>query len=87
MRLMMVMFWLTHEAEILNMENILLIIQLLYIFKLQNTSKAIGQLVLIYKRVTSLAAFTSRVSEILESVSLSSSIIIDMHSVRIFLLV
>lgn len=36
---------------------------------MMNTSKAIGQLVLIYKRVTSLAAFTSRVSELLESFS------------------
>ncbi|KAI5066086.1 hypothetical protein GOP47_0018710 [Adiantum capillus-veneris] len=35
---------------------------------MMNTSKAIGQLVLLYKRVTSLAACTSRVSELLESV-------------------
>lgn len=35
---------------------------------MMNTSGAIGQLVLIYKRVTSLAGFTSRVSELLESV-------------------
>ncbi|MCO5569726.1 hypothetical protein L7F22_023441, partial [Adiantum nelumboides] len=34
---------------------------------MMNTSKAIGQLVLLYKRVTSLAACTSRVSELLES--------------------
>eukprot|EP00250_Pteridium_aquilinum_P005835 c15863_g1_i2 orf=28-1446(+) len=40
---------------------------------MMNTSKAIGQLVLIYKRVTSLAAFTSRVSELLESVKLLST--------------
>ncbi|KAH7295618.1 hypothetical protein KP509_27G057600 [Ceratopteris richardii] len=35
---------------------------------MMNTSKAIGQLILLYKRVTSLAASTSRVSELLESV-------------------
>eukprot|EP00850_Spirogloea_muscicola_P018656 SM000173S03025 [mRNA] locus=s173:214507:219530:+ [translate_table: standard] len=35
---------------------------------MMNTSTAIGQLVLIYKRVTSLAGVTSRVSELLESV-------------------
>eukprot|EP00249_Psilotum_nudum_P009342 c21867_g1_i1 orf=307-2316(-) len=35
---------------------------------LMNTSSAIGQLVLVYKRVTTLAGFTSRVSELLESV-------------------
>lgn len=40
---------------------------------MMNTSKAIGQLVLIYKRVTSLAAFTSRVSELLESVKVLST--------------
>lgn len=39
------------------------------LFDLQNTSSAIGQLVLVYKRVTALAGFTSRVSELLESVS------------------
>ncbi|MCO5569994.1 hypothetical protein L7F22_023709 [Adiantum nelumboides] len=37
---------------------------------MMNTSKAIGQLVLLYKRVTSLVACTSRVSELLESVKL-----------------
>ncbi|KAH7315984.1 hypothetical protein KP509_21G072900 [Ceratopteris richardii] len=35
---------------------------------MMNTSKAIGQLILLYKRVTSLAASTSRVSELLETV-------------------
>lgn len=35
---------------------------------MMNTSSAIGQLVLVYKRVTALAGFTSRVSELLESV-------------------
>lgn len=35
---------------------------------MMNTSSAIGQLVLVYKRVTSLAGVTSRVSELLESV-------------------
>jgi len=35
---------------------------------LMNTSTAIGQLILVYKRVTALAGFTSRVSELLESV-------------------
>lgn len=39
------------------------------LFDFQNTSSAIGQLVLVYKRVTALAGFTSRVSELLESVS------------------
>lgn len=42
---------------------------------MQNTSSAIGQLVLVYKRVTALAGFTSRVSELLESVSFT----IDAH--------
>lgn len=40
---------------------------------MQNTSSAIGQLVLVYKRVTALAGYTSRVSELLESVSSRSS--------------
>ncbi|KAH9320600.1 hypothetical protein KI387_015239 [Taxus chinensis] len=40
---------------------------------LMNTSNAIGQLVLIYKRVTTLAGFTSRVSELLESVKMLSA--------------
>lgn len=35
---------------------------------MMNTSSAIGQLVLVYKRVTALAGHTSRVSELLESV-------------------
>lgn len=35
---------------------------------MMNTSSAIGQLVLVYKRVTALAGYTSRVSELLESV-------------------
>ena len=39
----------------------------------QNTSSAIGQLVLVYKRVTALAGYTSRVSELLESVSIRPS--------------
>ena len=43
--------------------------ELILLFDLQNTSSAIGQLVLVYKRVTALAGFTSRVSELLESVS------------------
>lgn len=40
---------------------------------LMNTSNAIGQLVLIYKRVTTLAGHTSRVSELLESVKMLSA--------------
>ncbi|GBG59996.1 hypothetical protein CBR_g326 [Chara braunii] len=35
---------------------------------MMNTSTAIGQLVLLYKRITALAGFTSRVSELMESV-------------------
>eukprot|EP00884_Botryococcus_braunii_P014828 jgi/Botrbrau1/23346/Bobra.0051s0006.2 len=35
---------------------------------LQNTSKGVGDLVLVYKRVTTLAGYTSRVSELLETV-------------------
>ncbi|KAH9325357.1 hypothetical protein KI387_005535, partial [Taxus chinensis] len=40
---------------------------------LMNTSNAIGELVLIYKRVTTLAGFTSCVSELLESVKMLSA--------------
>jgi len=36
---------------------------------LSNTSKGIGDLVMVYKRVTSLAGYTSRVSELLEQVA------------------
>jgi len=35
---------------------------------LQNTSRGIGDLILIYKRMTGLAGHTSRVSELLEQV-------------------
>ena len=35
---------------------------------LQNTSKGVGDLVLVYKRITQLAGHTSRVSELLEQV-------------------
>lgn len=40
---------------------------------LQNTSRGIGDLVLVYKRVTALAGYTSRVSELLEAVDLLSA--------------
>ena len=36
---------------------------------LKNTSRGVGDLVLVYKRVTSLAGHTARVSELLEAVS------------------
>lgn len=35
---------------------------------LQNTSKGVGDLVLVYKRITNLAGHTSRVAELLEQV-------------------
>jgi hypothetical protein len=35
---------------------------------LQNTSRGIGDLILIYKRMTGLAGHTSRVAELLEQV-------------------
>jgi len=35
---------------------------------LQNTSKGVGDLVLVYKRITGLAGHTSRVAELLEQV-------------------
>jgi hypothetical protein len=38
---------------------------------LQNTSRGIGDLILIYKRMTGLAGHTSRVAELLEQVSSS----------------
>lgn len=41
---------------------------------LQNTSKGVGDLVLVYKRITGLAGHTSRVSELLEQVPLHSQI-------------
>ena len=36
---------------------------------LQNTSKGVGDLVLVYKRITNLAGHTSRVAELLEQVT------------------
>lgn len=35
---------------------------------LQNTSRGVGDLIMVYKRMTSLAGHTSRVSELLEQV-------------------
>eukprot|EP00879_Flechtneria_rotunda_P006749 GHRR01007092.1.p1 GENE.GHRR01007092.1~~GHRR01007092.1.p1 ORF type:complete len:574 (+),score=196.19 GHRR01007092.1:869-2590(+) len=40
---------------------------------LQNTSRGVGDLIMVYKRMTSLAGHTSRVSELLEQVKLMSS--------------
>lgn len=40
---------------------------------LQNTSKGVGDLVLVYKRITGLAGHTSRVAELLEQVGLLPS--------------
>lgn len=39
---------------------------------LQNTSKGIGDLVLVYKRINTLAGHTARVAELMEQVSLLS---------------
>jgi hypothetical protein len=47
----------------------------------QNTSSAIGQLVLVYKRVTALAGYTSRVSELLESVSFALHAVMSLFGV------
>eukprot|EP00878_Enallax_costatus_P017707 GHUV01018603.1.p1 GENE.GHUV01018603.1~~GHUV01018603.1.p1 ORF type:complete len:717 (+),score=197.45 GHUV01018603.1:325-2475(+) len=40
---------------------------------LQNTSRGVGDLIMVYKRMTSLAGHTSRVSELLEQVKVMSS--------------
>jgi hypothetical protein len=52
---------------------------------LQNTSRGIGDLILIYKRMTGLAGHTSRVAELLEQVGLGGrgETTLRLHNLRL----